>query len=194
MAAVLLDGLLAPDPARETYRVPPGGATEIRLAGDDRLRIVDRHGGQLALVSGGLEAVGLQADAANPNGSARLFGPHSAPGDDVQLAADRDTRLLVAAPGGRVVDGELPPTELLVEVRRAIPRPREEIELPAPLAEPRLDFRVDAATALSYEVKAGEFIQVIDVRASNARTSSRSTRTRSRTDASGDSTRRSPAR
>ena len=36
-------------------------------------------------------------------------------------------------------------------------------ELPPPLAEPRLDFRVDAASALAYEVRAGEFIQVIDV-------------------------------
>ena len=38
------------------------------------------------------------------------------------------------------------------------------MELPPPLAEPRLDFRIDAASALSYEVKAGEFVQVIDVK------------------------------
>ena len=43
------------------------------------------------------------------------------------------------------------------------PRAYEQQELPPPLAEPRLDFRVDAATALAYEVRAGEFIQVIDV-------------------------------
>ena len=43
------------------------------------------------------------------------------------------------------------------------PRSYEQQELPPPLAEPRLDFRVDAATALAYEVRAGEFIQVIDV-------------------------------
>ena len=36
--------------------------------------------------------------------------------------------------------------------------------LPDPLAEPRLDFQVDRASALAYEVKAGEYIQVIDVR------------------------------
>ena len=34
---------------------------------------------------------------------------------------------------------------------------------PPPLAEPRLDFRIDRSTARSYEVQAGEFIQVIDV-------------------------------
>ena len=69
----------------------------------------------------------------------------------------------MAAPAGRIVDGAPPPSELLVEVRRATPRSYEQQELPPPLAEPRLDFRVDAATALAYEVRAGEFIQVIDV-------------------------------
>ena len=34
------------------------------------------------------------------------------------------------------------------------PRTYEHSELPAPLAEPRLDFRVDRATALAYEVQA----------------------------------------
>jgi aminomethyltransferase len=94
---------------------------------------------------------------------ARLFGPDSRPGSDVSLVADRDTRLVVAAPGGRIVDGETPASELLIEIRRATPRSREELELPPPLAEPRLDFRVDVATASSYEVKAGEYIQILDV-------------------------------
>ena len=43
------------------------------------------------------------------------------------------------------------------------PRPAAELELPPPLAEPRLDFRVDRASALAYEVREGEFIQIIDV-------------------------------
>jgi len=156
MAALLVGGLLAPDPALETYRVKPDGATQIALAGDDRLRIIDRHGGQTAELSGGLEALGLEGDA-------RLFGPDSVAGSDVQLTADRDTRLTVKAPGGRVVDGQQPATELLIEIRRATPRTGAEVELPPPLAEPRLDFRVDKASALSYEVREGEYIQIIDV-------------------------------
>jgi aminomethyltransferase len=156
MAALLVGGLLAPDPALETYRVKAGGATAVKLAGDDQIRIVDRHGGQVAELSGGLEAVGLR--------DARLFGPDSTPGSDIQLTADRDTTLVVAAPGGRIVDGEQPPTELLLEVRRATPRTRDEVELPPPLAEPRLDLRIDAASASSYEVRAGEYVQIIDVR------------------------------
>ena len=49
-------------------------------------------------------------------------------------------------------------------MRRASPHRRDAVELPPPLAEPRLDFRVDRASAQSYEVRAGEYIQVIDVR------------------------------
>jgi aminomethyltransferase len=152
---LLPGGLLAPDPALETYRVPPGGATEVKLAGDDRLRIVDRHGGQEAILTGALEALGLK--------DGRLFGPASRPGNEVELTADREAQILVAAPGGRVVDGETPPSELWLEIRRAAPRTREELELPPPLAEPRLDFRVEEASALSYEVREGEYIQIIDV-------------------------------
>ena len=40
---------------------------------------------------------------------------------------------------------------------------RRDVPLPEPLAEPRLDFRVDRASALAYEVKEGEYIQIIDV-------------------------------
>ena len=60
-------------------------------------------------------------------------------------------------------DRQDPPTDLVVMVKRAKMAPKASARLPTPLAEPRLDFRVDRATAQSYEVKAGEFIQVIDV-------------------------------
>jgi aminomethyltransferase len=160
-AVRLPGGLVAPDPALETYRVQPGGTTEVKLAADDRITIVDRHGGQVAEMSGGLQAIGLKEDPRSR--TARLFGRESSPGDEVELVADRDTRLIVAAPGGRIVDGDAPASELVLEIRRVTPRTREEVELPPPLAEPRLDFRIDAATASSYEVRAGEYIQVLDV-------------------------------
>ncbi len=160
--APLVSGLLVRDPACETYRVAPGGATAVRLAGDDRVTIIDRHGGQVAMLSGGLGAVGLKEDPCST--TVRLFGPESGPGESIELVADRDAVLTVAAPGGRIVDGDPPATELLVEIRRAAPRPRAELELPPPLAEPRLDFRIDAATAQSYEVHAGEYVQILDVR------------------------------
>jgi aminomethyltransferase len=194
---VLLGGLLMPDPGLESYPVRPGGATVLALRAEDRVRVVDRHGGQIAELTAmtaegahDASALGLGADApasvvrgllgteadgflgqlhalgVDPDDvrCVRLFGPESAPGEGVALVAQRDTMLVVAAPGGRIVDGDAPASELLVEVRRARPRTPAEVELPPPLAEPRLDLRVDAASALSYEVRAGEYIQIIDVR------------------------------
>ena len=93
----------------------------------------------------------------------RLFGEWSPPGSEQSFRAEREGVLIVAAPAGRLVDGAPPPSDLVVEVHRASPRAAQEVELPPPLAEPRLDFRIDRSTARSYEVKAGEFIQVIDV-------------------------------
>ncbi len=163
--AVLINGLRPAEPGLEFYRVAPGGATEVAIRGDDRVRVIDRHGGQTAQLTanggGGLAALGLHADA--KSACTTVFGRDSRPGSDIELIAQGDTVLVVSAPGGRVVDGDTPATELLVEVRRANPATRGPTELPAPLAEPRLDFRVDRASALSYEVKQGEYIQVIDV-------------------------------
>jgi aminomethyltransferase len=93
----------------------------------------------------------------------RLFESASPPGTSHSFRAERAVTVVVAAPAGRIVDGAPPPSDLLVEVRRAQPRSYDQLELPPPLAEPRLDVRVDKATALAYEVRAGEYIQVIDV-------------------------------
>jgi aminomethyltransferase len=110
---------------------------------------------------GALHARGLRPAEAR---ALRLFGPDSPPRSSQAFRAERDATLVVAAPGGRIVDGAPPASALTVEVHRAAPAAREEIELPPPLAEPRLDFRVDKASALAYEVRAGEYIQIVDVR------------------------------
>lgn len=61
------------------------------------------------------------------------------------------------------VDEQNPPTSLTVFVKRArLPEP-EQAHLPDPLADPRLDIRIDRCTAQAFEVMAGEFIQIIDV-------------------------------
>ena len=95
----------------------------------------------------------------------RLFGPDSPPGARQELVARSACSVIVAARRrGRVVDGDWPASALVVELQRAeVPAQRELAELPPPLAEPRLDFRVDKASALSYEVREGEYIQIIDV-------------------------------
>jgi aminomethyltransferase len=164
-APVLVNGLLPREPGLEFYRVAPGGATAVELEGDDQIKLIDRNGGQRAELTTkggeGLAALGLAADA--DNGGVVVFGSESKPNSELALVAQSATTLIVAAPGGRIVDGDAPASELFIEIRRAAPRTRGEVELPPPLAEPRLDFRVDKASALSYEVKQGEYIQVIDV-------------------------------
>jgi aminomethyltransferase len=96
----------------------------------------------------------------------RLFGEWSPAGTRQSFSVLEPATALVAAPARRMrVDDASanPPSDLLLEVRRGTRVQPSEIELPAPLAEPVLDLRIDKATACSYEVKAGQYIQVIDV-------------------------------
>jgi aminomethyltransferase len=174
---LLTPGLKPVDPALESWWVRPGGATRVRVRPDDRITVVDPDGGQvaeLAVLGDDPEALGVRADAPatvlaerglvpDDARAIRLFGPGGPPGAREMFSVRSDASVVVAAPGGRVVDGDWPASALVVELRRAKPREREEAELPAPLAEPRLDFRVDRASALSYEVREGEYIQIIDV-------------------------------
>ena len=180
MATLAPSGLLVVDRAVERYPVRPDGVTVVALRGDDELRIIDRYGGQVAeLTAVGaplgpspdadatvLRARGVPVAGLDPLQArcVRLFGPDSAPGSELSFTAAGDTTVIVGAPGGRVIDGDAPATELALEVRRAAARQEVEVELPPPLAEPRLDFRIDPASALSYEVREGEYIQLIDVR------------------------------
>ena len=153
---LLVPGLVPRDPGRETFRVRPGGTTTVALHPDDRLTIRDLHGGQRAEVAG----------LTGPDAFVELFGPTSPPGAEETFELDREAVVRVAAPAGpAVVEGGVPASDLQLEIARATPsRSEGEAVLPDPLAEPRLDFQVDRASALSYEVKAGEYIQVIDVR------------------------------
>jgi len=174
---LLTPGLKPADPAFESWWVRPGGATRVRVRPDDVITVVDPDGGQVAelvVLGDDPQALGARPDAPatvlagrglvpEDARAIRLFAPDGPPGARAAFTARSEAAVLVAAPGGRVVDGDWPASALVVELRRAEPRRREEAELPAPLAEPRLDFRVDRASALSYEVREGEYIQIIDV-------------------------------
>jgi aminomethyltransferase len=160
---LLVPGLLPRDPARETYRVSPGSTTVVGLEPGDRLTVRDVHGAQraeLTVPSGDYEAIELR-----PPGPEELFGPASPAGTEESFRALRAVVVAVAAAAGAaVVEGGIPASDLQLDIRRATPREDLEPALPDPLAEPRLDFQVDRASAGAYEVSAGEYIQVIDVR------------------------------
>ncbi len=94
-----------------------------------------------------------------------FFASDSPAGSAADVTATAAAVVLVTAPGqAMAVDRQDPPTDLEVFVTRESPQaPDEAVGLPPPLAEPRQDLRIDRATATAYEVKAGEWIQVIDV-------------------------------
>lgn len=93
-----------------------------------------------------------------------LFGERSSPGAVAELTIGLDGLLIVAAPAPPM-DAEAQNTATALELRvtrSRIERSYEEM-LPEPMADPVQDLRIRAARASAYFVRAGEFIQVIDV-------------------------------
>ena len=76
-----------------------------------------------------------------------------------------DGFIIIAAPGTDMsVDSQNPPTDLEVKIKRLNKtNNKANYYLPPPLAEIKEEFIVDNSTAISYEVEAGDFIQVIDL-------------------------------
>jgi len=116
----------------------------------------------LAAFRNGLERRGI--DLSEPQ-AVRIFGGTTPAGTEETFKISRDGSLIVAAPGGPMpVDSQDTATPLLVLVQRARIKPAgKSADLPEPLADPVLDLRVKSATAQSYFVKKGDFIQIIDV-------------------------------
>ena len=123
--------------------------------------LVDGAGDDGRMVAKAFEAAGLEPGAVN---ASVLFGDGTPAGETVSLIAERAALCIVGAPGGPMrVDHQDPPTAIRITVQRAKVDPETARPLPPPLADARLDNRIHKATAQAYEVKAGEFIQVIDV-------------------------------
>ncbi|MGH3174312.1 MAG: DUF1989 domain-containing protein, partial [Streptosporangiaceae bacterium] len=148
---------------RGELTVLAGGAEDYRALGTEAdtaatvLRTMTARSG----VIGSLAGRGLDPGQAR---AVALFGEWSPAGTRAEFTARRSLTAVVAAPGGPMsVAADNPPSDLVLEVRRVSPRRPEQRSLPPPLADPLLDLRVDTATARSYEVKAGQYIQVIDV-------------------------------
>jgi aminomethyltransferase len=96
--------------------------------------------------------------------AARLLAPDAGPHDMVALEAERSVFAVFGAPAEPMVVWEqTPPSDVLIFIQRANPRLLNTARLPDPIAEPRLDIRVNVASAESFEVYEGEYIQIIDV-------------------------------
>lgn len=108
----------------------------------------------------------LKRRGVNPGeaGALGLFGKTSPAGTSASFTAALDGLLVVVAPGSDMLPGSqdtVTPLELKVQRARII-RAYENL-LPEPMADPAEDIRVNAATAKAYFVRAGEYIQIIDV-------------------------------
>ena len=130
----------------------------------------DAHGLKGLLSSGnhslssvriGLGARGVDLTKAK---SIELFDQMTPAKAEIKLRVQRGGFVVIAAPGG-IMDLELQntTTPLVVMVKRSVIRQTVKFELPDPLADPLADIRIHSATAKSYFVKAGDYIQVYDV-------------------------------
>ncbi|KGL02791.1 DUF1989 domain-containing protein [Thalassobacter sp. 16PALIMAR09] len=131
----------------------PKGLMRLLTSGDQSLRALRM----------GLEARGI--DLAHCV-AAYVFDSTTPAGDTAEFTATREGTVILAAPHATgIMDFEAQDTAtpLTVYIRRAVIKQVARFELPDPLADPVADIRVHTQTAESYFVKAGDYIQILDV-------------------------------
>jgi aminomethyltransferase len=182
----------APSPiVRQTHFVPGRGACLFTLQAGSAAVIVDLEGLQRAALFvhegesaiSGLGEASMQPELSLPAfaakycdpdaqaivgaafaegfGAARgyqVFAEAGAPGCRVVIQSSSPVRCLLLAAGEKMApQDQFPPTMLQLVLAAAA------VEPPAPLAQPKLDVRVPAATAAAYRVAAGDYIQILDI-------------------------------
>ncbi|MBL8582687.1 MAG: aminomethyltransferase family protein, partial [Rhizobiaceae bacterium] len=129
----------------------PSGLKALLADGDESLRAIRRA----------VERRGLDLGQA---GAVRLFDAATPAGTEQTFAVQRDGLLLAAAPGAPMAaDSQDTTTPLTLYLDKARATGKTRFELPEPLADPILERRVKSATAEAYFVKAGDYLQIIDV-------------------------------
>lgn len=113
----------------------------------------------------GIESRGIDLSKA---GAVRHFTNTSNVGEKIECQVIRDGVVIIAAPiyapgGAMNFEEQNTATSLTVMVKRATIKQLPKFELPDPLADPVADIRVHTCTAESFFVKAGDYIQIIDV-------------------------------
>ena len=98
--------------------------------------------------------------------SVAVFEEGSRPGDFREFGAESDGLLICAAPGGPMSpERQDAPTEIILYIRRAAPGDgKDGIGPPDPLAEPKFDANIQPGNSVTYEVRKGEYIQILDVK------------------------------
>jgi aminomethyltransferase len=96
----------------------------------------------------------------------RAFKAGSKAGDSTTFTALENAYLLVGAPGSAMAPHtQSPATELVVYIHRQHRlHTKQTMAAPAPLAKPLIDVNIQPGTAQAYEVKAGQYVQIVDVK------------------------------
>lgn len=109
----------------------------------------------------GLEARGIDLHDAQ---AVRLFTAQTPAKAEETLRVVRDGSVIIAAPGTPMnAETQYTTTPITVMVKRSVIKKHLGFELPDPLADPLDDIRVHTRTAEAFFVKAGDYIQIIDV-------------------------------
>lgn len=125
------------------------------------LKMLESHSVGAGKIRSRLSSFGIDL---SDHRAAEVLSGETEAGENVSFTAESEMICLISAPGeAMAIDGGIPPTDLVAFVTRANPSLQIDNELPDPLADEQQSIRIDAATAISYEVKAGEFIQILDV-------------------------------
>lgn len=130
----------------------PEGLLSILNSGEPSARTVRAH----------LQAAGCDLSAAD---GTLIFAEGARAGDMETFHASADGVLVVCAPGGPMSpDAQDAPSDVVLYIRRANPgEGKGGMAPPDPLANPLLDQNIQPGTARVYEVRAGQYIQVLDV-------------------------------
>jgi aminomethyltransferase len=109
----------------------------------------------------GLEARGIDLHDAQ---AVRLFTAQTQAKAEETLRVMRDGSVIIAAPGTPMnAETQDTTTPITVMIKRSVIKKHLGFELPDPLADPLDDIRVHTRTAEAFFVKAGDYIQIIDV-------------------------------
>ncbi len=97
-------------------------------------------------------------------GALSIFGAGSSAGSRAEFTISMKGLLIVAAPAGAMSpEAQDTATPIEIRIKRSLLIRDYAAALPEPAADPIEDIRIRAASAAAYFVRAGEFIQIIDV-------------------------------
>ena len=152
-AEIDLDALLENVAAIKEHVAPAGVIPVVKA---------DAYGHGAVCVAKTLASAGFNIETGD---AIRVFPDGSRPGETEALTAECDGLLICAAPGGPMSpEAQNAPTELILYSRRASPgTAKDPTAPPDPLADPLQDLNIQPGNATAYEVKAGEYIQILDV-------------------------------